>query len=325
MPAGASAALRERLGPGWELRNLPVEADAGGDGPGGAPPELLEAIPDAEVYCGFGIPREAFRAARRLRWVHSGAAGVGSSLYPEMRESDVVFTNSAGVYAEPMAEHALAMMLHFARGLDAAVRGMASREWRKPTLAGRESPIRELGGRTVAIVGYGSTGAAIGRRAAALGMRVVAIRRNPGDPPLEVDALHGPDHVRTALAEADYAVLCVPETPETRGLVGSAELAAMGPEAVLINLSRGGIVDEASLVGALTEGRLRGAGLDVFQTEPLPPESPLWGLENVLLTPHVSGVSPRFWKREMGLILANVNRYLAGEPLGNRVDKEAGY
>lgn len=325
IPEEALRAIRGALGGEWEVRSLRIPLHAPGDGSPRAPAELLEAIPGAEVYCGFGIPREAFQAARRLRWVHSGTAGVGASLFDEMRRSEVAFTNSAGVYAEPMAEHGLAMILHFARGLDVALAGMRDRRWNHPRLAGPGSPVREIAGRTVVIVGYGGTGSALGRRAAALGMRVVAIRRDPGDSPPEVEAMYGPERLLEALSTADYVVLAVPETPETEGLIGPRELEAMGAECVLINLSRGGIVDEAALVAALEGRRLRGAGLDVFQREPLPPDSPLWERENVLITPHTSGVSPGFWTRETDLILENIRRYLEGEPLLNRVDKERGY
>lgn len=325
MPDGTLAAIREALGPGWEVPFLRVPLHAPGDGAPESPPELLEAIADAEVYCGFGMERDAFLAARRLRWFHSGTAGVGSSLFDEMRRGDVLFTNSAGIYAEPMAEHALAMILHFARGLDVAARSMRRREWAHPRLAGPGSPVRELGGRVLAVIGYGATGSAVGRRGSALGMRVVAIRRNPGETPSEVAALHGPDRLHAVLSEADYVVLSLPETPETRGLIGRRELEAMGEECVLINLSRGDIVDEAALAAVLSDGGLRGAGLDVFQREPLPSDSPLWGLENVLISPHTSGVSPRFWARQTELILDNVRRYLADRPLTNQVRKELGY
>lgn len=325
IPEASVERIRGALGSGWEVRDLEVELYAPGDGAPEPPTEVMEGIREAEVYCGFGIPPGAFRVAERLRWVHSGTAGVGASLFPEMRDSDVLFTNSAGIYAEPMAEHALAMILHFARGLDVAVAGRTAREWRHRALHGLGSPAREIGGRTLLVVGLGGTGLALARRAAALGMRVLAIRRNPGDSPSGVEAVRGPDRLLEALSAADFVALTLPETSETEGLIGRDELRAMGPECVLINLSRGGIVDEEALVAALAEGRLRGAGLDVFREEPLPSDSRLWELENVLITPHTSGVSPRFWDRETELILRNIDRYLSGATLENLVDKELGY
>ncbi len=325
IPDDAVDAIREALGPGWRVVSVAEPLDATGDGPERVPATVLREIRDAEVYCGFGIPRPAFLAAERLRWVHSGAAGVGGSLFPEMRESDVLFTNSAGIHAEPMAEHALAMILYFARGLDLAVAGMRERAWRQDALTGADSPVAELTGRRVGIVGYGGIGRAVARRAAALGLRVRAIRRTPGDLPPELEALGGPEGLDDLLASCDFVVLTVPETAETRGLIGPRELGLMRPDAVLVNLSRGGLVDEDALTEALVEHRLRGAGLDVFRREPLPSTSRLWALENVLVTPHTSGVSFRFWRRETELVLRNVRRYLAGGELENLVDKERGY
>lgn len=329
LPAESLERIRAALGAGWELVSLDVPLEATGDGTSASPPELLEAIRDAEVYCGFGVPRDAFRGARRLRWAHSGAAGVGSSLFPEMRASDVVLTNSAGVHAEPMAEHGLAMILHFARGLDRAVRAQAGGRWAHAELTAPDSPLLreegEVAGRVLGVVGYGGIGSALGRRAHALGMRIRAIRRTSGDSPPEVERLDGPDGLPALLAAADYVALTVPETSETRQLIGEAELERMRPGAVLINLARGAIVDEEALVRALAERRLRGAGLDVFGREPLPPDHRMWTLDNVLLTPHVGGTSGRFWERETDLIVRNVRRYLAGEELENRVDKERGY
>lgn len=317
--------IREALGPDWTVESLDVPLHATGDGAASTPRRLLEAIADAEVYCGFGISPEALRAGRRLRWVHSGAAGVGGSLFPEMLRRDVVLTNSAGIHAEPMAEHALAMILYFSRGLDIAVAGMRAREWRHERLTGPDLPPREVSGRVLGVVGYGGIGSAVGRKGAALGMRVRAIRRDPRDVPPELERLEGPDGLTRLLSEADFLVLAVPETSETRGLIGREELRLLGESAVLVNLSRGGVVDEEALLDALEERRLRGAGLDVFAREPLPPDSRFWTVDRVLITPHTGGVSRRFWGRETDLVVDNVHRYLAGEPLRNRVDKERGY
>lgn len=309
----------------WEAVFLEEEGYFAGDGARGIPDRLIAEIGDAEVYAGFGIPRAAFLAARDLRWVHSAAAGVGGSLFEEMRASDVVLTNSAGLHAEPLADHALAMILFFARGLDIAAVGKARREWLHAEMAGSESRMVEVAGRTVGIVGYGGIGRAVGRRAAALGMRVLGLRRSPGAAPAEVERMMGPDELPALLSASDYVVLAVPETDETRGWLGATELALLGEGAVLINLSRGGIVEEAPLAEALASGRLRGAGLDVFEREPLPSDSPLWDLENVVITPHTGAVTPRFWERETPLLLDNLRRYVEGRPLVNVVDKERGY
>lgn len=326
IPDGLVDAIGEAAGPDWEVEAVRVPALSGGDGGGGAPPEVLAAVADAEVYFGFGITPEMLAAAPRLRWAHSGAAGVRGSLSPAMRDSDVVLTNSAGVYADPLAEWAIAAMLFFARGLDLAVAGARGGGWPYDAMAGEGSPLRELAGSVVAIVGYGGIGRAVGMRAAALGMRVWALRARPGRAPLpEAERQLGPEALDDALGAADHVVLALPETSRTTALIGARELARMRPGAVLLNLSRGGIVDEAALADALRAGALRGAALDVFREEPLPPESPLRELDNVLITPHTGSITPRFWERQGALMLRNLGHWMAGRPLENRVDKERGY
>jgi D-2-hydroxyacid dehydrogenase (NADP+) len=325
MPPGDRERLRGALPDDWSAVFLEESGYFAGDGARHVPERLLEEIRDAEVYAGFGIARRAFLEAGELSWIHSGASGVGGSLFPELVESDVVLTNSAGIHAEPLADHAAALMLHFSRGLDVAAAGQHRHEWLHTRLTGRESPVVELAGRTVGIVGYGGIGSAIGRRAAALGMRVVAVRRSSRNAPPEVDRMWDTRGLPELLSGAHYVVLTVPETDETRGLLGESLLSRMRSDAVLINLSRGGIVEEAALARALASGGLRGAGLDVFEREPLPPDSPLWDLENVVITPHSGAVSPRFWERETALFLENLRRYLDGRPLVNVVDKERGY
>jgi phosphoglycerate dehydrogenase-like enzyme len=328
MPADSVARVRVALGEGWTVRTIEHEIDATGDGPPATPRPVLEAIADADVYFGFGIAPDAFREARRLKWVHSGAAGVGGSLFPEMLESAVLLTNSAGIYAEPMADQALAMMLYFTRCLDGAVVGMREREWRREAIVGPGGGVTELAGAVVGIVGYGGIGRALGRRASALGMRVWALRRGdpaPGEHPEEVEWISGASGLDELLRESDYVILTVPQTSETKGLVGERELALMAHTAVLINIARGRILDEEALAAALKAGRLRGAGLDVFRQEPLPPENPLWELDNVLITPHIGGTSQRFWDRQTELMIRNIGNYLAGLPLENLVDKRLGY
>ncbi len=250
-----------------------------------------------------------------------------ASLSPALRGSEVLFTNSAGIYAEPMAEWALAAMLHFARGLDVAVRGMAAREWRYEPMAGAGHPLRELAGSTVGIVGYGGIGRAIGRRAVALGMTVLAVRSrgDSGERPPGVAEVHGPEALAGLLPRCHYVVLALPETADTANLIGPVELGLMRADAVLMNLSRGGIVDEEALAEALRTGKIRGAALDVFRREPLPEDSPFWDLDNVLVTPHAGAVSPRFWERQTDLMVRNIGHYLVGARLENTVDKERGY
>jgi phosphoglycerate dehydrogenase-like enzyme len=310
----------------WNVRAIRVPADASGDGPASAPADVLDAIGEAEVYFGYGITPELLEAAGRLKWFHSGAAGVGGSLRAGVGDRDLVMSNSAGIYAEPLAEWAIGAMLYFARGFDIAGAEVPRGGWPYEAMAGDSSPLRELAESTVAIVGYGGIGRAIGMRAKALGMNVLAIRAHPDRTLMpEVNLTLGPEDLEAALAAADYLILSLPETAVTTQLIGPAELAAMRPDAVLLNLSRGGIVDEAALAEALGKGELRGAALDVFRTEPLPPDSPLRALGNVLITPHAGSISPRFWDRQGALMRRNFEHWRAGRPLDNQVDKERGY
>lgn len=326
MPEEVTERIRAALPRDWEVIRVKADVDGSGDGPATVNPAVLVALEGAEVYCGFGIPRDVLATGVDLRWVHSGAAGVGGSLYPEMLESEVIFTNSAGTHGVPVAEHAVAMMFYLARAFDhVEASRRAGRLWDRDRVACAPSPVGELVDSVVGIIGFGGIGREVGKRAKGLGMQVWAVDREPGTASDVVDRLFGPEDLTTVLAGSDYVVLCVPHTQETDGLIGAAELGAMKESAVLINVARGRIVDEQALAEALKAGSIRGAGLDVFQDEPLPADSPLWQLDNVCLTPHLGGVSPRFWEREAELIIENTRRYLAGEPMLNVVDKQAGY
>jgi phosphoglycerate dehydrogenase-like enzyme len=339
MPAWVRARLREVLPPRWDLVVIEEATDGSGDGAGRVAPGVLEAVAGAEIYFGYGIAAELLRAGPRLAWVHSGAAGVGSSLTPEMLASPVLFTNSAGIHAPPMAETVLGMILHFGRGLDFAVAAKARGVWSKEPFYGAGAPLCELGDTVVGLIGFGGIGREVARRVAALGARIVAVKRSPprpGDAALtpvggvgtledRIELTYGPAGLDAVLRQADVVVLCAPETDETRGLMDANALARMKDGALLVNVGRGKLVDEDALVAELRTGRLRGAALDVFAHEPLDEEHPLWGLPNVLITPHVSAVTGSFWAREAALMVENLRRWFAGEELLNLVDKRAGY
>lgn len=326
MPGWVPERIREALPAGWELRVMDDATDGSGDGAGRVAPAVLEAVAGAEIYLGYGIAAELLRAGPALRWVHSGAAGVGSSLTPEMLASPVVFTNSAGIHAEPMAETVLGMILFFGRGLDFAVANQTRGVWSTEPFYVAGAPLRELQDGTVGLVGFGGIGREIARRVASLGARVVAVKRTPPqarEAELETVAgggrlggrirlVHGAAGLEEVLTGSDVVVLCAPETRDTRGILDAAALARMKDGALLVNVGRGKLVDEAALVAELQAGRLRGAGLDVFAREPLAPGHPLWKLPNVLVTPHVSAVSGGFWRRETDLILHNLGCFLAG-------------
>ncbi|MEX2528296.1 MAG: D-2-hydroxyacid dehydrogenase [Gemmatimonadota bacterium] len=330
LPPWAVEEIREALPSDWSLFAARTFADGSGDGAGAPSPEVLEAVRGARVYVGFGVRPEILEAGKAtLEWVHTGTAGVGGSLHPAMMASPVQFTNSAGIHGPPMAETVLAMLLHFARGLDLAVRAQQEGRWGDAPFLEADAPVRELASMTVGIVGYGGIGAEVGTRLTALGCRVLGLVRRPRElGPGSVDGvelLHGKDGLARLLRESHAVVLAAPHTPETHGILSRERISTLRPDAVVVNVGRGKLLDEAALVEALQEGRIRGAALDVFHTEPLPPESLLWRLPNVLLTPHVSGVSRDFWRREVDLIVENLKRFLAGESLLNLVDRQRGY
>ena len=282
-------------------------------------------LEEADIVLGFAVRPANFARARKLRWVHSTAASVTGVLFPALVESDVVVTNSRGLHADSMAEHALGMMLAFTRKLHLARDAQLAHTWAQESHWRDSPPLDSLRGSTLGIVGLGNIGRALAERARAMGMRVLAVRRHPVDPPEPAHAQWSVERLGELLASSDWVVLVAPLTPETQRMIGPEQLALMPPHARLVNLGRGALVDEDALVDALRSRRLAGAALDVFAEEPLPASSPLWDLPQVILTPHTSGMAPRYWERAMEQFTANLARFLAGEPLTNVVDKRAGY
>lgn len=252
---------------------------------------------------------ELWRDLGNVRWIHTLAAGVESLPFDLLRRSDVVITNSRGLYADALGEFAIAAMLWFAKDLRRMIRNQHERRW-------EPYDVERLEGRTAGIIGYGGIGQAVGHRAAALGMRVLTTRRRRelGDPTIE-----------EVIAESDYVVMSAPLTPSTHRLLSRERIAAMKPEAVFINVGRAGTVDEEALIDALRNHRIRGAALDVFDVEPLPPEHPLWQLDNVLISPHTADHTPDAHLRAMTFFLENLRRFRAGESLENVVDKVEQY
>ena len=313
--------------PGWTVQVVESDTVSDGDGGHATPHEALSAIEDAEVYFGFGITRDLFTRARQLRWVHTATAGVGSLLFDELRNSDVVLTNSAGVHAIPMAEYVVAGLLHFWRGFDLTSEAQRSNMWLRDDFVGAASPIREVGESNVLIVGTGGIGVEVATRLSALGASCTGLRRHPdkGTPPgfQRVAELRAID---VLLPGADALVLAAPLTPLTKNLITGDRLDLLPEHAVVVNVARGALLDESELAKRLGSHRLRGAVLDVFDSEPLAPESPLWQFRRALVTPHISAVTPRrFWDREGALFSENLRKYVAGIPLRNVVNKNAGY
>jgi phosphoglycerate dehydrogenase-like enzyme len=319
--------IREATPPGWRIHVVTAPTSSDGDGPPRPSDEVMNAIPEAEVYYGFGIPKLLFAEAKRLRWIHSAAAGVGSAMYPEMIASDVLFTNSAGIHGVPIAEYVVAGVLHFLRGFDIAIDQQRRTEWNKTPFVRMDSVLREMDSVHALIVGVGGLGGGAGERLAALGAHVTGVRRRVElGPPPGFERVISLDDLDGELPKHDVVVLAAPLTPETNGVLTAERLDLLPRNSIVVNVARGAMVDQDALAVRLMDGRIRGAVLDVFREEPLPATSPLWGLRQVLVTPHVSPVSPgRFWPRQLDLFLDNWSRYLKGEPMRNVVDKRAGY
>jgi phosphoglycerate dehydrogenase-like enzyme len=290
--------------------------------------EMEAALDDIEIAaCQF--PRDLLLRARSLRWYQQWAAGANWLLrHPEAAEMDFVLTNASGVHAIPISEHIFALLLALGRGIDRSVRAQMHAEW---TEWDEKSNVFELADKTMVLIGVGAIGERTAQVAAAFGMRVLGVRRNPERGAAGVEAMFGPDRLLDALPEADFVVITAPLTDETRGMIGERELRAMKPTTYIVNIGRGGIIDESVLIRALQEGWIAGAGLDVFETEPLPEDSPLWRMEadcnqsSVIITAHYAGATPRYDERAMAIFLDNLRRYKAGEPLRNVVDKKLGY
>jgi len=287
---------------------------------------IEDDLRDAEIAITWSLRPEQVRAAPKLRWVHSPAAAVHLLMIPEIIHSGIVVTNAGSVHGPVVAEHVIAQVLALAKRLPSAVRYQQQRKWAQDPLWREQPRPREVAGATLGLIGLGSIGREVAARALALGMRVVAVREH-AEKPAGISALEvlAPEQLDRMLAEADYVVLAAPLTPRTRTLINAERLARMKPDAFLINVSRGALVDEAALAVALRRRQIGGAALDVFQKEPLPPDSPLWDLENVLITPHSAALTEKLWQRHYDLIAENLRRFLAGEPLLNVVDKSKGY
>jgi phosphoglycerate dehydrogenase-like enzyme len=288
--------------------------------------ETLARVADADAAFSSRITAAHFGAASRLQWIHSPAAGIGSMLFPAIVNSPVLLTNSRGISARAIAEHAIGVTLALFRKLPLAFDRQRTRTWAQNELFVEGRSIRTLRGARVLLVGLGAIGSDAARVFSAFGAHVTAIRRRVTEPsPAGVAAVLPPERLRDALPAADIVVIAVPQTAATMRLIGAEELAVMKADAVLVNVSRGKLVDEAALVRALETGRLRGVALDVFEHEPLSPDSPLWGREDVIVTPHVAGFYETYWPDARALFADNLRRFIAGEPLRNAVDKTAGY
>jgi phosphoglycerate dehydrogenase-like enzyme len=325
IPKARVVEIKNVLGEQWDVAEVKAPAVSDGDGGSGSP-EAINAARGAEIYLGFGVPSGIAAAAKEtLRWAHSATAGIGSSL-AHLSGSGVVLTNSAGVHADPMADWAIAAIAYFTRGLDRMVSAQRQGRWAKEDFTDGGIPMREFRDLRVGIFGLGGIGSAVARRALALGMAVAGVRRRPerGGPAGAKWVGQLADLPRLA-SGSDVLVIAAPHTSETVGAIDRTVLERLPLHAVVVNVSRGSLLDETALLELLEMRRLRGAALDVFGVEPLPAEHPFWRHARVLVSPHVSAVTTGFWERETALIVENIKRYLAGAPLTNVVDLEAGY
>ena len=284
-----------------------------------------EEITDAEIAVAWSIRPAQITAAKKLRWIHSPAAAVHQLIFPELINSDIVLTNAREVHGPVVAEHVIALIFALAKKVPDAVRLQEKHEWGQQRMWDERPRVREVAGATVGLVGLGSIGRAVAKSAKALGMRVVAAREHPEKGSEGADAVFGPAQMNEVFRQADYIVLAAPVTDSTKAIANAERLALMKPDACLINVGRGPLVDEASLAAALREKKIGGAALDVFPKEPLAPDSPLWDVPRLLITPHTAALTDKLWERHYALSSENLHRYLAGEPLLGLVDKRKGY
>lgn len=282
-------------------------------------------LEDADVIFSWSIAgpllEKVFASCPNVRWVHSRAAGLDGVLFPALIDSPVPVTNGSGVFSQSLGEFFIAAALYFAKDLRRMVRNQEAGRW-------EQFDITEIAGQTVGIVGYGDIGRACATRAKAMGMRVLAVKRH-GPMLYNMDPLvertYGPDGLTEVLAQSDYVVCAAPLTPETRHMISDAQFAVMKPSAVVVNIGRGPVIDEAAILRALQEKRIRGAALDVFEKEPLPAGHPFYSLDNLLLSPHCADHTADWLEQAMQFFLDQFGRYRAGEPLLNVVKKQLGY
>jgi len=279
--------------------------------------QALERIVTADAMYGVISP-SLLAAAPRLRWIQTPMAGLESYFFPELVDSNVIVTNQQGIFSDVIADHVMGLVLCFARGLHLAIRAQERRAWI------RGIPTVHLADQTAGVVGLGGIGTEVARRCAASGMRVIATDPVKTEKPDFVAELMPSDRLPDLLAAADFVLVCVPQTPETTGLFAPEQFSLMKPTAYFINIGRGKVVSLHALTDALRNNIIAGAGLDVFEIEPLPRDHPLWSMPNVIITPHMAGESVHIAERRLATVQENLRRYLAGEPMKNVVDKRRG-
>ncbi len=286
------------------------------------PEEEVELIRDADVYCGEPS-REVFLAAQRLLWIQCPGTGIDRIVsIPEVRDSDVILTNARGPHANPMADHAFGMILTFAHCLREQWEDQRAHHW---DTSKYDERVLELAGSTLGILALGGIGMAVARRGYGFDMEVYAVDVQSMPTPPEVKAVWGLDRLDELLQISDWFVITAPFTSETQGLIDRRRIELLKPGAHVIAISRGGILDEEALIDGLRSGRIAGAGLDVMDIEPLPADSPLWDIDNVILSPHASALTAEMWEGRRQIFKENLRRFLAGEPFLYVCDKQSGF
>ena len=286
---------------------------------------LPKELPDTDIFVGSSLKADQLHNAKKLKWVHSTAAGVAQLMYPELRDSGILVTNPRGIFSVPMAEHTIGLLVAMARNFPDSVRFQDKSTWGQQQMWDMPQQLTELNGKILLIVGFGSIGHELAKRAKAFDMRVWGVTRSgKGDASL-AERIVPASQLQTVLPEADYVVIATPETAETKQLIGEKEVSSMKRGSRLINVGRGSLLDEAALIAALQTGQLGGAALDVTATEPLPADSPLWKTPNLFITPHTSAVSDRLWERETEMLLDLLERWFGGREMTNIADLTRGY
>ena len=284
-----------------------------------------EEIADADIAISWSLRGEQIRAAGKLKWIHSTATAVHALMSPELRNSNIIVTNARDVHGPVVAEHAMALAFALAKRLPQAMQYQRQKHWAQHDLWANSPRPRELRGATMTIVGLGGLGRSLARMASSLGMRVLGVRAHPERSCQGVDVVYGFDALDQGLSRGDFVVLALPVTSSTHRLMNAARLSKLRPEAYLINVGRGVLIDETALIEALRNKAFAGAALDVTAEEPLPPNSPLWEMENVLITPHIAGLTEKMWDRHYAAFAENLKRFINAQPLRWIVDKEKGY
>ncbi len=288
--------------------------------------DLSKELPDTDIFVGYSLRPQQLKEALMLKWIHSTASGVAQLMYPELRDSGIAVTNPRGIFATPMAEHAMGLLLALARNFPDSLRHQDRAHWGQQEIWDQTQRLTELNGQLLLIIGFGSIGKELARRAKAFGMEVWAVNRSGhSDSTGLAEKILPISTLPEILPHADFVVVAAPETPDTKHLIGTPELARMKCSARLINLARGSLIDEAALLHALQQNQLGGAALDVTSVEPLPSDSPLWKAPRLFITPHTSAVSDRLWTRQTDILLCLLEKWFAGEELFNLVNFAKGY